>query len=116
MHTLVTALHVLSATYTQSVMIDIYGDVYPVLAFDELCKRRHSDIPTHWIGTFFGSKGLNDHNPTKSLGLFNPKRRFLKAFFESERFTGAVNCNSSGNYVASSRSFSSKVSATLGEW
>ena len=60
-------------------------------------------------------KGLNDHNPTKSLGLFNSERRFLKAVFESERFTGAVNCNS-GNDVASSRSFSSKVSATLGEW
>ena len=41
-------------------------------------------------------------DPTKSLGLFNPERRFLKAVFESERFTGAVNCNSSGNDVASS--------------
>ena len=64
---------------------------------------------------FLGSQGLNDHNPLKSLELFSPERKFLKAVFESERFTGAVNCSSSGNDVASSRSFSSKVGATLGE-
>ena len=62
-------------------MIDIYGDVYPVLAFDELCKGRHSDIPTHRIWDILRVERFEWPQSDEVTWAIQPQKEVFKGIF-----------------------------------